>query len=165
MTIADRKFSGWQGQLTVAVGSCGIGLFFLIGASFIPDAAGYSTVGPTLVPRIVGAVLALLGALLAWEVWRGGFRNHDEAAERALPFDWPAFAMLTAGIIGYGLLIERAGFIIASVYLFLTTAAAFGSRRWVLNGVIALVLAAIIFGLFNYGLGLNLPKGILEGVL
>lgn len=154
-----------KGQLALSVGVVLIGIFFLVGSYYIPDAAGYSTVGPAVVPRGVGVVLIVLGVLLCWEVWRGGFRNHDEAAELALPFDWHAFGRLSAGIIGYGLVIENLGFIVASVFLYLLTAWAFGSRRWVLNGVVAFVLAAVIYVMFNKGLGLNLPPGIFSGVM
>ena len=40
------------------------------------------------------------------------------------------------GIIAYGLLVERAGFIIASTLLFVMVARGFGSRRWLLNAVV-----------------------------
>jgi putative tricarboxylic transport membrane protein len=153
------------GQMGLAVGVLAIGVFFLVGSFLIPDAAGYSTVGPREVPRIVGSGLILLSLMLAWEVWRGGFRNHDEAAEAALTTDWRAFAWLSAGILLYGLVIESVGFIFASVVLFVCTARAFASKRWLSNVVIALVLAVLVFALFNYGLGLNLPKGFLKEIL
>lgn len=154
-----------RGQLALALGVLAIGAFFLIGSYYLPDAAGYSTVGPSMVPRAVGAGLVLLGALLAVEVWRGGFRHHDESAEAARKSDWRALAWVSAGLLGYGLTIEQLGFVISSVWLFLMTARAFGSRRWLLNACIALVLAGAVFATFNYGLGLNLPKGILGGIL
>ncbi len=154
-----------SGQLALSCGVLAFGLFFLIGSFQIPDAAGYSTVGPTHVPRAVGIGLLLIGGLLIWEVIRGGFRNHDEAAEQALTTDWLAFAWVSAGLLLYGMLIERAGFIPASVILFVCTARGFNSRRWLLNGLIAVVMAVGIFALFNYGLGLSLPKGLLKGIL
>ncbi len=155
----------YRGQLALSIGVTAIGAFFLAGSFYVPDAAGYSTVGPAIVPRAVGAALVVLGVLLIIEVLRGGFRNHDEAAERALKTDWRAIAWVSAGLLGYGVLIEHAGFIISSVWLFVMTARSFGSQRWLLNAVIALVLAIAIFAAFNYGLGLNLPKGILKGIL
>lgn len=154
-----------KGQLALSAGVAAIGAFFFFGSYYIPDAAGYSTVGPAMVPRVVGAVLAVLGGFLGYEVLRGGFRHHDEAAERAQPTDWAAFAWLSAGLILYGLLIERGGFIVASVVLYLCTARGFNSRRWLLNAITAVVLAFAIFAMFNYGLGLNLPKGIFEAIL
>jgi putative tricarboxylic transport membrane protein len=153
------------GQLLLSLGVLLIGALILTGSFGIPDAAGYSTVGPREVPRLVGIGLIALGALLVWEVVRGGFRNHDEASEAALKTDWAAFAWVSAGLLLYGLTIERAGFVIASILLFVCTARSFNSRRWVSNTLISLVLAFGAFAIFNYGLGLNLPKGILRGVL
>jgi putative tricarboxylic transport membrane protein len=154
-----------KGQLALALGVGALGAFFLIGAAYIPDAAGYSTVGPALAPRLVGAALLLCAGLLVHEVLRGGFRNHDEAGQRALPTDWVAFAWVSAGLILYGLSIERAGFIPASIVLFVCVTRAFDSRRWGTNALIATVLSFAIFALFTYGLGLNLPKGVFAAVL
>ena len=165
MQMDSPKSGRSGGQVAVAVGVTLIGLAYLIGGHFIPDAGGYSTVGPREVPRLIGAVLILLGALLGWEALRGGYRNHDEGAEVKLGFDWHAFGRLSVGIIGYGLLIERAGFIIASTFLFVLAAYAFYSKRWLLNTALAIALAFAIFATFTYGLGLNLPKGVLAGVL
>ena len=153
------------GQLALSIGVIALGLFFLVFSFQIPDAAGYSTVGPTQVPRAVGIGLILLGGLLIWEVMRGGYRNHDEAAEQALTTDWLAFAWVSAGLLLYGAAIEWAGFIPASIILFVCTARAFNSRRWLSNALISLMLAVGIFALFNYGLGLSLPKGLLKGIL
>jgi putative tricarboxylic transport membrane protein len=118
-----------------------------------------------LVPSIVGAVTIVLGIALVREALTGGFRGVDEEAELKLPMDWPAFAWVSGGIFAYGLLVERLGFIIASVALFVLVARSFNSKRWVLNGVVGLLLASGIFAIFNYGLGLTLPAGILAPIL
>lgn len=155
-----------KGQLYLSIGVIALGAAILAGAFQIPDAAGYSTVGPAAIPKVVGAALLLLGAFLVYEVVRfKGFRNHDEEAERSLPMNWTAFAWLSGGLIVYGLTIEHLGFVPSSVLLFLATAAGFKSKRWVLNTVTAFILATAIFAMFNYGLGLNLPKGFLNGVI
>lgn len=142
-----------------------LGLLVLAGAWSLPTGGGYAQVGPGVVPRAVGAGLVLLGALLLREAFTGGYRAFDEAAEAALPMDWRAFAWVSAGILVYGVFVERAGFLIASTILFSMVARGFASRRWLLNACLGLVLAAIIFAIFNYGLGLQLPAGVLRGVL
>lgn len=154
-----------MGQLILALGVMAIGIFFLDGAFRLTDAGGYSTVGPAAVPKFIGIGLIVLGGFLVFESCTGGFREHDEEGERELKTHWQAFAWITAGIIGYGLLIEWAGFIFSSVILYVATARAFGSTRWVANILVALVMASLILAAFNYGLGLNLPKGFLQGVL
>jgi putative tricarboxylic transport membrane protein len=153
------------GQLALAAGVVGLGAAILWGALGLPTSGGYAQVGPGVVPRVVGAGIVLLGIFLLREALAGGFHGVDEEAEAATPVHWAAFAWVTAGIVLYGVLIEHAGFIIASTLLFMLVACGFGSRRWLLNAVTGAVLAAIVFAIFNYGLGLTLPAGILKAVL
>ena len=153
------------GQVAVAAGVLAIGACVLGGSFFLPTGGGYAQVGPGVVPRIVGIGIVAIGIFLLAEAWRGGFRGVDEEAEAKLPMDWPAFAWVSGGILAYGLLIEHLGFIIASTALFVMVARGFSSRRWVLNAVTGLVLAAAVFATFNYGLGLTLPAGVLKPIL
>ena len=53
----------------------------------------------------------------------------------------------------------------ASAILYVLVARGFNSRRWGLNIVVGLVLSSAVLAMFNYGLGLTLPPGILKGVL
>ena len=153
------------GQVAVAAGVLTIGALVLGGSFHLPTGGGYAQVGPGVVPRLVGIVLLLLGALLAREAFTGGFRGVDEEAERHLPMDWRAFAWVSAGILVYGVCVEPAGFILASTALFVLVARGFNSRRLALNFVTGAVLATLVFIVFNYGLGLTLPAGVLKAVL
>jgi putative tricarboxylic transport membrane protein len=149
----------------VATGVAVIGGLVLWGSFYLPTGGGYAQVGPGVVPRIVGVITLVLGAFLLREALTGGFSGVDEAAEERLPMDWMAFAWVSAGILGYGLLIEHAGFILSSTLLFVLVARGFGSRRWLLNAAVGVVLAIAVFAIFNYGLGLTLPAGVLKGLL
>jgi putative tricarboxylic transport membrane protein len=153
------------GQVAVAAGVAAIGAAILWGSFYLPTGGGYAQVGPGVMPRIVGTVALLLGALLLREALTGGFRGVDEAAEVHLPMDWIAFAWVSGGIIAYGLLVEWLGFIFSSGILFVMVARGFNSRRWLLNAATGIVLAVIIYAIFNYGLGLTLPPGILRRIL
>jgi putative tricarboxylic transport membrane protein len=153
------------GQIAVAAGVAVIGLLVLWGSLALPTSGGYAQVGPGVVPRIVGGFLLFLGLLLLREALTGGFRDVDEEAETNLPMNWRAFAWVSSGILAYGLLIERAGFVLASTLLFVLVARSFGSRRWALNAATGAVLAVAVYAIFAYGLGLMLPAGLLEGVL
>ena len=115
-----------------------------------------------MVPQFVGVGLILLGAGLLREALTGGFRGVDEEAEKHLPMDWVSFAWVSGGIIVYGLLVERVGFIFASTVLYVLVARSFGSRRWVLNIAVGLRPRRLVFAIFNYGLGLTLPAGVLS---
>jgi len=151
--------------VAVAGGVLAIGALILGGSFYLPTGGGYAQVGPGVVPRVVGVGLMLLGVILLREAFGGGFSGVDEEAEAKLPMDWVAFAWVSAGIIGYGLLVEPAGFVIASTLLFVLVARGFNSRRWLLNAVTGLVLAIIVFAIFNYGLGLTLPAGVIAPLL
>jgi putative tricarboxylic transport membrane protein len=153
------------GQLAVAAGVIAAGALVLWGSFYLPTGGGYAQVGPGMVPRIVGAGLLLVGVALLREALSGGFRDFDEESERRLGMDWAAFAWVGGGIVAYGLLVERAGFVPASALLYVLVARGFGSRRWALNAAVGLVLAAFIFAVFDYGLGLSLPLGPLAGLL
>lgn len=153
------------GQVAVAGGVTVIGALILWGSFYLPTGGGYAQVGPGVVPRAVGALIILLGALLLREAFTGGFRGVDEEAEVHLPMDWPAFAWVSGGLIAYGLAIEHLGFILSSTVLFVMVARGFNSRRWLLNAATGVVLAIIVFAIFNYGLGLTLPAGVLGGLL
>jgi putative tricarboxylic transport membrane protein len=150
--------------VAVGAGVTVLGALILWGAFALPTSGGYAQVGPGVVPRVVGGLIVLLGLLLLREAWTTGFHNVDEEAEARLPMDWPAFGWVSAGIIGYGLLIEHAGFILASTLLFVLVARGFNSHRWLLNAVTGIVLAIAVFAIFNYGLGLTLPVGVLKVV-
>ena len=154
-----------KGQIAVSVGVLALGALVLAGAWELPAGGGYAQVGPGVVPRIVGGVLLLLGAMLLREALTGGYRGVDEEAEVHLPMDWKSFGWVSAGIIVYGLLVERAGFLIASTLLFIAVARGFASRRWLLNAAVGLAIASFIFAVFNYGLGLQLPAGVLRAIL
>ena len=153
------------GQVAVAGGVLAIGALILGGSFYLPTGGGYAQVGPGVVPRVVGTVLVILGAFLLREAFTGGFRGVDEEAEAKLPMDWVSFAWVSGGIIAYGLLVERAGFVISSTLLFVLVARGFNSRRWLLNVITGLLLAVIVFAIFNYGLGLTLPAGVIAPLL
>ena len=153
------------GQLAVAAGVTLLGVLILWGSFYLPTGGGYAQVGPGVVPRGVGILTIVLGAFLLREAFTGGFRGVDEEAEVHLPMDWISFAWVSGGIIAYGLVIEHAGFVLSSTILFVMVARGFNSRRWLLNAATGLALAVIVFAIFNYGLGLTLPKGVFGKLL
>ena len=64
-------------------------------------------------------------------------------------------AALTLNVV----LFAPLGFIAASAVLFACVSAALGSRRFILDVVIGVGLAAAIYFVFTKGLGLQLPAG------
>ncbi|MEO7132952.1 MAG: tripartite tricarboxylate transporter TctB family protein [Vicinamibacterales bacterium] len=160
-TESPAKRSGSTGQLAVAAAVLVLGVLLAVGTMQLPEATGYAKVGPKLVPTIVSGALMLLGVLLLREAWFGGFHDVDEAAAATNPTEWKAFAWISGAMIVNGLLMVPAGFVIAGIVMFVMAARGFGSTRWVHNAIIGAIIAAITYAFFNYGLGLNLPLGLL----
>jgi putative tricarboxylic transport membrane protein len=145
------------GELIIALGLVALGAFVLWETRSIAETQGYAQVGPRLFPYIVGAGMALCGAVLAFHAVSGGWRNvpldqpgHDEP-------DWKAFVTISAGIVAHMILIGYVGFVIAGTVLFVLIARGFGSTRLVRDVLIAVVLCAVVYVVFTYGLSLKLP--------
>jgi putative tricarboxylic transport membrane protein len=120
----------------------------------------YAKVGPQIFPVIVALGLAFAGAMIAWSS-----RTKPIVENVTHETDWRAVAIISGALILHLNLLKIVGFIPASALLFLAVAFAFGSRRYLRDALIAIVLAAIVYVGFVHGLGLRLPAGLLEGVV
>ncbi len=129
----------------------------------------YSKVGPRVIPYIIGAGLILVGAWLLVEALRGHeaipASTDSEDADPALPTDWRTVGPLALALLAYLILLEPAGFVIASALLFVGAAFAMGSRKLVRDSAAGVIMAVILYVGFTRGLDLNLPAGILAGIL
>jgi putative tricarboxylic transport membrane protein len=147
------------------------GLVVALGIYIVWEARGirvlpvHSRVGPRVIPYLVGGGLVVLGIWLAIEILTGrDVRPTDDAedVDPTLPTDWRCLAILAASLLVYLYLLERTGFVIASVLLFVGAAFGMGSRKIVRDVAIAVVLSFGIYWIFTEGLGLRLPVGWLE---
>lgn len=160
MTSSEKR-SRKAGQLFISIGVVVLGVLIALGTLKLPAATGYSKVGPRLVPVIVSGGLILLGLVLLKEACAEGFRNVNEDEGASVPTHWFAFIWISAAMLLNGILMTRAGFVIAGVVMFVMTARGFGSVRWLPNTLIGIVIASVTYAFFNYGLGLTLPSGLL----
>jgi len=147
------------GELLLSLGLVALGAYVVYGTGGIAETKSYAQIGPRLFPYLIGAGLTLCGAVLAWHALSGGWRNVPLDQEGHDTPDWPAFAIVSVGILLHMAVIGWAGFIIASTLLFVLIARGFGSRRPGRDAVIAVLLAVVVFFIFTLGLGLSLPKG------
>ena len=119
----------------------------------------HSKVGPRVFPYLVSCGLALSGAAIAWQAWNRSFLV--EAQET----DWGAVAIVAAGLVLQINLLKPLGFVPAAIILFMAVTFAFGSRRFLRDGIVAIILAILTYLAFTRLLGLQLPAGILKGLL
>lgn len=157
----DDEPSQGSGKRDIAGLLIAVGLFALA-AVIVNDASGYvirrsyARFGPEIVPYLIAAGLAVLGALTVVMAMRGKFEARDR-------LNLGAVLWLVGGILAeIAMLYGGTGFILGSSVLFACAARAFGQTTLVLNLVVGAVLSTVLFLLFRYGLGLSLPSGPLE---
>ena len=73
--------------------------------------------------------------------------------------------LVSAGLVIQMFLLETLGWIPATTLLFIAVARAFGSRRLLIDAALGVALTAASFVMFNYGLGLNLPGGVVADMI
>lgn len=116
-------------------------------------------VGPGVMPKIIGAGLALLGLLSIVS----GFRGEAESVEAT---DWLAVFIVIGGFIALTVIIGLGGgFLIAMAILFAATSFAFGRRAVLADLALGGLLALLTYLLFTKGLALSLPQGPLERLI
>jgi putative tricarboxylic transport membrane protein len=121
----------------------------------------YARVGPQIFPYIIAIGMALTGAFIGWKSYRGG----DEVIDEVEPTDWKNVGIIALGLIAHMNLLRPAGFVPAGLVLFMSVAFAFGSRRYGRDAIVGFLLVLFAYIGFTYGLGLQLPPGILKGLL
>ena len=158
--------AGWAARLRPAIGETVIAAGVLVLAIVIfwqtltiPVSPIYAKVGPTVMPMITTAGLALLGVMLMYEALTGGWRTEEE--KNVTP-DRPALLWITAGLVLNVLLIGNAGFTIASIVLFVCVARGFGSKAILRDAGIGAAFALVAYFGFAQTLGINIGAGIVE---
>ena len=157
-----------RSELGVALLLLVLGGWALIDAQQLDATAGTSgPVGPKTVPVAVGILLIITAVLLAVDILRGG-RGEQEAGEDvdlSQGSDWKTLGLLVAAFVANILLIDRLGWPVSGAVLFFGTTFALGSRHLIRNAIISVALSVSTWYLFNLGLGIALPVGILKGIL
>jgi putative tricarboxylic transport membrane protein len=124
-------------------------------------------VGPRPVPVVLGVLLLVVAAAYAVDVARGGTGEAEagEDIDLGTPIDWRTVSLLLVAFVVNIVLIDWLGWVISGSLLFWGSAFALGNRHHVRNLVIAVVLSLATFYAFAIGLGVNLPAGVLQGIL
>ena len=146
----------------------------LVGGFLVYDAlslpGGYAKVdpvGPRLLPMVIGIGLLVMAVVLAIAIPRGsrGEADAGEDIDPNLPSDWRTVGLLIAMFVALIVLVVPLGWAIASALFFAGCATVLGSKHYVRNILIGVVLSVGSFYAFYSGLGIPLPAGILDGIL
>ena len=180
-------------DLAMPIALGGGGLFVVLQAQGIAAAGGYSPVGPSFFPTVIGALMLLIAPLLGLGVWRAHAAHADAVqpqiggpiataatAPRTHALGW-LLAAVAIGAIG----IERVGFVPAMTVAFVLAAQAFprqsttgsvatksdatdtngrSGRPLLADFAVAITFALTTWFLFTVGLGLRLPAGWLSAL-
>lgn len=151
----------------MAIGVLGLGGFFLFGAGAVDGLSTYARIGPRFFPYIVGWGLAATGLLLVWQEIRPQRADYHMARQAVVqaPEDWAAVSWITAGLVANVALLPWAGYIPATMFLFILSARGLGSRCYLSLTLIALSLALVTYLAFTRLLDLRLPPGWLAIIL
>jgi putative tricarboxylic transport membrane protein len=159
---------GDRAQYGVCAALAGLGVLLLVDASRIaPVTSSNDPLGPRPVPTVLGALLLLTAVIYAIDVWRGGVGHAEEGEDIDLGTraDWKTVGLLVVVFGVNALLLEPLGWVISGSLLFWGCAFALGNRHHVRGLLIGVGLALGTFYAFAIGLGVNLPAGVLQGIL
>ena len=165
--VREERRSDYAQYLVVAVLVI-VGGFLVYSALTLP--AGFAEVdpvGPKFFPMVIGIAALVLAVILAIAIPRGSVGEADagEDIDPEAPGDWRTVGLLIALFIAMILLVNPLGWVVMSTLFFGGAATILGSKHYVRNIVIGLILALASFYAFYSGLGIPLPAGILDGIL
>lgn len=151
------------GELAFAGSLLILGLVVLYDTSKMLVPPGSGTVGPQVFPYLVSGFVIFISLGLFIQIFRGnlGIPEGTEFGEVVEKTDFKSLAMVAGSMLTYPLLIERAGFIIATSVVFFGVAFAYGAKNLLKNLAISLIFSLIVYFAFSKGLNVSLPAGIL----
>jgi putative tricarboxylic transport membrane protein len=151
------------GELAFAGSLLILGLVVLYDTSKMLVPPGSGTVGPQIFPYLVSGFVIFISLGLFFQIFRGnlGVPEGTEFGEIVEKTDFKSLAMVAGSMLTYPLLIERAGFIIATTVAFFGVAYAYGAKNLLKNLLISIIFSLIVYFSFSKGLNVGLPAGIL----
>ncbi len=115
--------------------------------------------GPGLMPYYLGLSLVLLAVGMILRMFLKRSKEEEKVEKRPKAIDYPRIALVVASLVAYSLVIETAGYIVATLFLLVILFLCAGSKKT--SALIASVVTLLVtyFG-FTY-LGVRFPPGIL----
>ena len=155
-----------KGELAFAGSLLILGLIVVFDTAtmLVPPASG--TIGPQIFPYLVSGFLILVSLGIIIQILRGNLGQPEgtEFGDTIEKTDFKTLLIVAGTMATYPLLIERAGFIVASTVAFFGVSFAFGAKNMAKNLLVSLIFSLIVYFSFTRGLNVNLPSGILRGI-
>ena len=122
----------------------------------------HAKVGPQMFPYFAAVALAIVGICFIIQALRNSSGKLVADTDET---NWMALGLIAFGFIFEILFIKLLGFILASTVLFMAVAMAYGSRRYIRDIAIGLIITSAAYFGFTRLLNLQLPAGVLEGLI
>ena len=122
----------------------------------------HAKVGPQMFPYFAAVALAIVGICFIIQALRNSSGKLVADTDET---NWMALGLIAFGFIFEILFIKSLGFILASTVLFMAVAMAYGSRRYIRDIAIGLIITSAAYFGFTRLLNLQLPAGVLEGLI
>ena len=155
-----------KGELAFAGSLLILGLIVVFDTAtmLVPPASG--TIGPQIFPYLVSGFLILVSLGIIFQILRGNLGQPEgtEFGDTIEKTDFKTLLIVAGTMATYPLLIERAGFVVASTVAFFGVSFAFGAKNTPKNLLVSLIFSLIVYFSFTRGLNVNLPSGILRGI-
>jgi len=144
-----------------------LGVVAIVDALGLIDRGSRGFMTARTLPILVGVLLIVCAVLLAVDVARGGHGEEEEGEDVDLSHgsDWRTLAVLVAAFAFNAAFIDSLGWPITGAVLFFGAAVALGSRHWLRLALISLALSFGTWYGFFLGLDIQLPAGLLDGIL
>lgn len=155
-----------KGELAFASSLLILGLVVAYDTKNMLVPPGSGTIGPQVFPYLVSIFIILVSLGIFIQIFRGNLGQPEgtEFGDIIDKTDFKSLSLVAGSMVTYPLLIERAGFVVASTVAFFGVSYAFGAKKPLKNLLVSLVFSAIVYFSFTRGLNVNLPSGILGGI-
>ena len=130
-------------------------LFFTIGSAWAAASTAYrigraTAMGPGYFPLIVALILAVLGLCSIVRAVRVVERD------RIGPWPYQTIFFVIGGVVGFGVLLETAGLLVAAAFLLAMGCWSRWRSRFLETALLTVFLIALVSGVFVYGLGITI---------
>ncbi|MEY3872834.1 MAG: hypothetical protein RLZZ296_1829 [Pseudomonadota bacterium] len=125
-----------------------LGLFFVIYAQRY-NMGTLNRMGPGYFPVALGAVMAVLGLLIAIPAWSRGGVGPD--------VDWKTLFIVITSVVLFGVTLQTFGVIFATMTTLVVASLADNDITWRERAILIVTVPPIIYLIFIFGLGMTVP--------
>ena len=133
-------------------------MFIAIGVVFVVGAYNYqmgtaARMGPGYFPRILGAIMAVLGVIIAGI----GLKNQAKmATEAGIGWTWKPMLIVTVAVVLFGATLQPLGMIIAISLLTFISGMAAHDKNYRELAIVTVIMCLLCAGVFVWGLKLQM---------